>query len=117
MPNLYSKIRSDTQPGDVRPTMKQKANGKEFGWRSFELKHGYGIFDDGYQYIARIDDMSTFLGDTAAAYQARKDGFKFLSLTQKQKKLFHEAFDCCDTATILDTRKNRGLIKKLEKEA
>lgn len=115
MNDLYDGIRSDKRPGDKRPTKKQRREGEDWGWGAFELAHGYGWFDDGYDYIARIDDMRVFSSDRTASHQAAKDGFVFLVLTPKQKKLCRDNLACCDPYTMLDTPQNRELVAKLEK--
>lgn len=116
---MKNKIRFDYQTGDKRPTEKQRKEARENGWGAFEHKHGYGVFqdsEDDFSYIARIDEMGVFSGDSAAAKQAQKDGYKLLSLTCKQKQMIRKYDDYIDADTILLTRHNVAVLRRVEKE-
>jgi hypothetical protein len=109
-------IRSDTKDGDIRPTPEQVQAGKDGGWDGFELKHGYGIFDEyGFEIIERIDDMDVFDGDDEAEEQAKRDGFKFIDLTDKQKQTLIDKYEFLNPA-LIDTEENRKLLANMDKE-
>ncbi|MBO7691027.1 MAG: hypothetical protein J6T10_00150 [Methanobrevibacter sp.] len=97
---------------DIRPTKKQQRIGKENGWNDFEVKHGYGVFqddEDDFEYIAKIDEMGTFDSDLDAVKQAKRDGYKFLKVTNKD---LEDSYGSCIKGNILDTSFNRELLEK-----
>lgn len=97
---------------DIRPTKEQKKLGREWGWDDFAVKYGYGIFQDDendFEYIAKIDDMGTFSSDLDAVEQAKRDGYKFLKVTNKD---LEDSYGSCIKGNILDTSFNRELLEK-----
>ena len=101
---------------DVRPTEEQKELGREWGWEDFEVEHGYGIFQLGWNYapldvVCRIDDMDVFSGDLEAVEQAKRDGYKFIDFGSSKDDFYDDGFDILPEQ-ILDTEENRKNVEK-----
>lgn len=120
--SLFESAKKDR---NIRPTKEETEEALEDGWDEFEATHGYGIFqndDEDFEYISRIDSMHIFDGDVEAAYQAKRDGQKFLDklITKAEERYIVNDSNCSDDIVsakqIIDTPHNREVLERIRKE-
>lgn len=70
----------------------------------------------GHEIKLERDDMDVFDGDDQASIQARKDGYKFLSLTREGWAFLYKNVDEVSSRNVLDTENNREIFKGMFKE-